>query len=104
MRNAWLDVPLADYEGHMAHVGGWLNPGGYLGAVLQLPGSDSVSPLPFASLRRLGSGMALRDPDAFRRMAEAAGFATLAQQVHALPGGKQFHAVRFGLKCRPQKG
>lgn len=83
---------------------GWPNPGGWLGVVLQLPGGGSVSPSPFASLQRLGPGMALCDPENFRRMAEAAGFAFMAQQVDALPGGKQFLAARFGLKRQGQKG
>lgn len=82
----------------------WLNPGGWLGAVLQLPGGGSVSPSPFASLQRLGPGMVLCDPENFRRMAEDAGFAFMAQQVHALPGGKPFLAARFGLKRQGQKG
>jgi SAM-dependent methyltransferase len=76
---------------------GWLQPGGALSVVLQLPSpvSKMVSETPYTSLKALESIMRLVDPVAFEDLAKACDLTTARSWRVDLKLGKQFHAAVY---------
>jgi hypothetical protein len=74
-RNPWLDIPLGDYEAHMA-----------LPAVGQ------------SQLRLLEPGMHLRSHEELQQRATQAGFTPEDSRTILSPGGKQFTVETFRIR------
>jgi SAM-dependent methyltransferase len=89
---AGLFFEYVDVAAALAKVRALLNPGGRLGAVLQLPNETiaEVTPTPYRSLERLGGLMALADPDRFAALAGAAGYRLAGSNLSRLASGKAF--------------
>lgn len=78
-----------------------LNPGGYLGAILQLPNRNItvVTPTPFKSLGKLSNFVALVPPGDFEVKAKSIGFRVQSSKESTLSSGKAFH--EFLLQHQP---
>ena len=96
--HATLVFEYADAAAALANIGRWVMRGGSLGVLLQLPGSATVSPSPFARVAELAPAMHLKDEDEFVGLAHAAGFKESGRQAIEMPGGKRFvwRDFRFG--------
>lgn len=92
---AGLFFEYVDVAGALAKIRPLLDPGGRLGAVLQLPSETiaEVTPTPYRSLERLGGLMALVDPDRFAALAGAAGYRVVESGRTCLASGKAFQEV-----------
>ena len=81
----------------LPRLAGWLNQGGILTVVLQLPSPTStmVSETPYTSLKALESVMQLVDPAAFREVAGRSGLTLLRSWKVDLKSGKGFHIAHY---------
>ena len=113
MPNPWLDIPLADYEAHMA-----LPATGQARLIAdeleilvrahspsQLPHDTMahVSPSPYSSLRLLAPGMQLVSQEELQRQASLVGFAPERSRMAVSTGGKRFciNEFRLGMPSPP---
>ena len=78
----------------------WLEPGGLLSVVLQLPspGHANVTPTEFASLARLDTVIRLVDPHELDRGALRSGFSKVESRVETLETGKPFYCAVYRLR------
>ena len=83
-------------------ISNWLQPGGILSALLQLPSKDSavVSDSPYQSVKLLLPVIKLVDPEIFMQSALRCGLIPDGQSVVTLPTGKSFIQVFF-KKAKP---
>ena len=81
----------------LGKIAGWLEDGGTMTAVLQLPdpGVKKVSDTPYPSLKRLGPIMNLVSRPEFRSMAEAQGLREIAGEIVVLESGKPFYVGAY---------
>ncbi len=78
----------------------WLNPGGALEAVLQLPCEDipEISPSPYKSLEKLSTFMKLVPPEKIKMLALERGLKMLESEKVVLKSGKEFCCMGFKKK------
>lgn len=95
--HAALILEYVDPVEALARIRHWLVPDGRLGVLIQLPGGAHVSPSPYSSLSSLAGDMRLYEESELLELATTAGFARTARQIHELPGGKRFCALRFRI-------
>jgi hypothetical protein len=96
---AGLLFEYVDFIASLSKIKQFLNPGGYLGVILQLPNDtiSAITPSRFKSLGKLSGLMSLVAPDAFEVYATSIGFVTLTSTCTTLSSGKAFHEFVFNL-------
>lgn len=89
--HAALLLEYVDASVLLKRIHGWLSPGGISSLVTQEPSDESpaVSTTGVRSLEALAGRMTLRPAVEVARLATAAGFRILSQEVVACPGGKR---------------
>lgn len=95
--HAALILEYVDAVEALARIRHWLVPDGHLGILIQLPGGGHVSPSPYTSLSSLAGDMHLCEESGLLELARSNGFEKMARQIHELPGGKRFCALRFRI-------
>ena len=83
---------------------GWLQPGGVLALILQLPSPTStmVSETPYTSLKALESVMQLVDPATLTELAGQSGLTMLRSWKVELKSGKGFHIAYYRKSMKGQ--
>lgn len=86
----------------MKKAAGWLNEGGTVLVVLQLPSEKTgkVSETPYKSLKRLEPIMKLVEPDLIRRAAAESGLTETTTHTETLESGKVFFIGHYRLQFR----
>jgi len=94
---AALVFEYVDLNRTLERIQGWMQPGGALWVVLQLPDRKrpGVTPSPFKSLSGLGNAMTLRNEGEFRKAATLAGFIEDSDGIITTPGGKRFFSACY---------
>lgn len=84
----------------MKKAAGWLNEGGTVVVILQLPSEKTgkVSETPYKSLKRLEPIMKLVDPDLIRRAAAESKLTETANHTETLESGKAFFVAHYRLR------
>jgi len=82
---------------------GWLAPGGWLVAALQLPGGGGpVTPSRFPAIHALAGHMRLVDPNQLGAQLVAQGLRPRAAEQLSIAGGKALHVARWQRPARPR--
>ena len=95
--HAALIFEYVDVQKILSKLSNWLNPGGILSVVLQLPGDSSspVSETPFDSIKQLSSVINLVDQKDFIYSADKTGLREIYTNQINLQKGKKFYVGYF---------